>query len=92
MHDEHLGVDAVGQRQPVVDLREELDHLRVVLCLDLSLEAVHLVHVLALVVAAGHEERVGVEQLEAEQGEDTLNGEGASVRKVLKFSGCHFCN
>ena len=51
VHDEHLLVDAVGQGQPVVDLGEELRHVGRVLGLDLALEAVHLVHVLALVVA-----------------------------------------
>ncbi len=51
VHDEHLLVDAVRQGQPVVDLGEELRHVGRVLGLDLALEAVHLVHVLALVVA-----------------------------------------
>ena len=49
---------------------------------DLALEAVHLVHVLALVVAARHEEVVGVEQLEPEQHEDALHREGAAVDEV----------
>ena len=53
-----------------------------VLGLDLALEAVHLVHRLALVVAARHEEVLRVEQLEAEQREDALDRERAPVHKV----------
>ena len=44
---------------------EELDHDVVALVLDLPIEAVHLVHVDALVVAARQEEVVRVEQLGA---------------------------
>lgn len=33
-------------------------------------------------VAAGHEEVIGVQQLEGEEGEDALDGEGASVDEV----------
>lgn len=47
-----LVVDDVGQGQPVEDLGKDLGELGVVLCLDLALKAVHLVHVDRLVVAA----------------------------------------
>ena len=33
-------------------------------------------------VAAGHEEVIGVQQLEGEEGEDALHGERASVDEV----------
>ena len=70
------------ERKPVVDLSEELTHVGRVFRLHLPLEPVHLVHVLALVVAARHEEALRVEQLEAEEDEDALDGEGAPVHEV----------
>ena len=72
----------MAEGQPVVDLGEEVDHECRVLGLDLAFEAVHLVHVLALVVAPAHEEVRGVEQLETEEDEDALHGEGAPVDEV----------
>lgn len=44
-------IDEMGQRQPVEHLGEHLDHIHGILGLDLALEAVHLIHVLRLVVA-----------------------------------------
>lgn len=47
---QHFAIDALGQRQPLEDLAEELEHLRRVLGFHLALEAVDLVHVVRLVV------------------------------------------
>ena len=82
MHHQHLASQAVTQRQPVVDLGEELAHVGGVLRLHLALESVHLVHVFALVVTTGHEERVRVEELEAKEDKYALNREGAPVNEV----------
>ena len=82
VHDQHLASQTVRERQPVVHLGEQLAHVGRVLRLHLPLEPVHFVHVLALVVAAGHEEGVRVEELEAKQDEDALNREGASIDEV----------
>ena len=82
MHHQHLASQAVTQRQPVVDLGEELAHVGGVLRLHLALESVHLIHVFALVVTMGHEERVRVEELEAKEDKYALNREGAPVNEV----------
>ena len=82
MHDQNLGVDAVAEGEPVIHLREQRHHLLWVFGLYLALEAVHPVHVLTLVISARHEEMVGEEQLEPEQGEDALHGEAAPVHEV----------
>ena len=82
VHHQHLACQAVTQWQPVVHLREQLTHVGRVLCLHLPLEPVHLVHVLALVVTSGHEERIGVEEFEAKEDEYALNREGTPINEV----------
>lgn len=81
--------------QVVEDLREQLRHLAVVLALHLALEAVHLVHHVAFVVASREVEVLGVQQFEAEQSEDGLHGEGSTINEVaieqLKCPCCR-CN
>jgi len=64
----------VRQWKPIVDLGKEINHVGRVLGLHLPLEAVHLVHVLTLVIAARHEEVVGVQELVGEEDEDALDG------------------
>ena len=72
----------MSQWKPVVDLREEIHHVGRVLGFHFTLEAVHFVHVFGLVIAPAHEEVVRVEQLEGEEREDALDGEGSAVDKV----------
>lgn len=43
-------IDALSERKPLEDLTEELEHLSGVLRFDLTLEPVHLIHVISLVV------------------------------------------
>lgn len=47
---QYFGVDALCKRKPLENLREQLEHLRRVLGLDFALEAVHLIHVVRLMV------------------------------------------
>ena len=68
--------------KPVIDLGEEVHHVGRVLGFHLPFKAVHLVHVLGLVIATAHEEVVRVEQLEGEEREDALDREGAAVDEV----------
>ena len=82
VHAYDLAVDDVTQRQAVEYLGEEAEHLRRVLGLDLALEAVHLIHVDALVVAARQEEVSRIGELEREQREYDLDAERAAVDKV----------
>ena len=90
MHDKYPWVDTVWEWQPVVDFCEKLDHGGGVLGLHLPLKPVHLVHVLRLVVAPRHEEVVGEQQLEPEQGEDALHAERATVNKITWKEKCPY--
>jgi hypothetical protein len=51
VHHDHLGLDDVAEREEIEELGEYVEHLRAVLGFDLAIEAVHLVHVYALVVS-----------------------------------------
>ena len=82
MHDQDSAIDAMTQRQPIVQVGKEIDHLIGVFSFDLSFEAVHFVHVLALVVAARHEKVVGIQEFVAEQDENALDRERTAVHKV----------
>mmetsp|Transcript_21442 Transcript_21442/g.35903 ORF Transcript_21442/g.35903 Transcript_21442/m.35903 type:complete len:282 (-) Transcript_21442:285-1130(-) len=82
MHDEHLLVQRGAQRQAAEHLREQLHHGVCVLVLHLALEAVDLVHVPRLVVAARHVDGCGAPHFDGEQGEDDFDTEGAAVHKV----------
>ncbi len=48
---QHFVIDALGERKPLEDFTEELEHLGRVLRFHLTLEPVHLIHVIRLVVA-----------------------------------------
>lgn len=50
---QYFVVNTLCKRQPLEDLAEQLEHLGCVLCFNLSLEPIHLVHVVCLVVALG---------------------------------------
>lgn len=50
---QYFVVDTLCKRQPLEDLAEQLEHLGCVLCFNLSLEPIHLVHVVRLVVTLG---------------------------------------
>lgn len=50
---QYFVVDTLCKRQPLEDLAEQLEHLGCVLCFHLSLEPIHLVHVVRLVVTLG---------------------------------------
>ena len=82
VHDQDSAIDAMTQRQPIVQVGKEIDHLIGVFSFDLSFEAVHFVHVLALVVAARHEKVVGIQEFVAEQDENALDRERTAVHKV----------
>lgn len=82
VHYQHLLVDAMAQRQPIVHLREHIGHLRRVFGDHLTGEAVHLVHVDRFVIAARQKEVIGIQQLEAEQREYAFDGERAAIDKV----------
>lgn len=51
----------MAQRQPVVNFREQFGHLSGVLRLHLAFKAVHLVHGLAFVITASHEEVIRIQ-------------------------------
>ena len=82
MHDQNSSVETMTQRQPVVHFGKQIAHDSGVFSLHLTLESVHFVHVFALVVTTGHEERVRVEELEAKEDKYALNREGAPVNEV----------
>lgn len=47
---QHFVIDALCERKPLEDFTEELEHLGGVLRFHLTLEPVHLIHVIRLVV------------------------------------------
>mmetsp|Transcript_85106 Transcript_85106/g.206340 ORF Transcript_85106/g.206340 Transcript_85106/m.206340 type:complete len:218 (-) Transcript_85106:138-791(-) len=79
MHDKDLPIQSVVQRQPVEHLGENVHDFVVVLVLDLSLKAVHFVHLLALVVASRQEEAFWVEQLPREKHRHHLDRERPAI-------------
>lgn len=96
VENQHSSVQNGANRQRAETLREQLHDRGVVLRLHLALEAEHLVDLPVtqsdsahgrLVVAAQHEETVGLHQLIAEHGQRHLHGEVAAVREVAYSSG-----
>lgn len=77
-----LAVDHMAQRQVAEELREELVGLHVVLGLDFALEAVHLVQLLGLVVAAAHEKVLRVANFPGEHQHDDFDREGAAIDEI----------
>ena len=51
MHDQHPVIEAMAQRQPIVALGEQIDHIGGILCFHFPFEAVHFVHIFRLVIA-----------------------------------------
>ena len=74
--------DQRRERERREGLGEELEGPLVVLCLALALEAVHLVHVVRLVVAAVEEEGAGAQPLVGVEEERDLGRPGAAVDEV----------
>lgn len=82
VHHEHSAVEEMAERQKVVALCEHITHGIAVFRGDFAEKAIHLIHVDRLVVAAAHVEVIWKEQLEAEQRENALDAERASVDEV----------
>lgn len=82
MRHEHLGVDAVTERQSLKELIEQLIRLAVVLVADLAIESVKLIELLGLMVSSRHEEVVREAHLPSQHADDDLDREGASINEV----------
>lgn len=72
----------MAQRQPIVHLREHIRHGSAVFGDHLTVEAIHLVHVVTLVIAARQEKVIRIQQLEAKQCEYAFNAERATINKI----------
>ena len=66
MHHQNSVIDAMAQREPIIDFCEQVDHIGRIFGLNLALKSVHFVHVLRLVIAARHKKMVGVKQFVTE--------------------------
>jgi hypothetical protein len=73
MDDEDLLVDTMSYREHAEDFTEELIGLDVIFMLYFTLESVHLVEILALMVSSCHEEVFRVESFPSEQSDDNLD-------------------
>ena len=82
MHNHDLLANAGDDGEGAKGLLEDLIHGLTILGLDLTLESVHLVHVVCLVVASGQVHVVWVQNLEGQQRKDNLHRERAPVHKV----------
>jgi hypothetical protein len=73
MDDEDLLVDAMSYREHAEDFTEELIGLDIIFMLYLSLESVHLVEILALMVSSCHEKVLWIKSFPSEQSDDDLD-------------------
>ncbi len=82
MDDQDLVHNQVPKRKGIKDFSKELERQIRILCLDFSLESVHLVHGNRFMVSAGHIEGVWIEEFKGEENQYALDRKGTTVHKV----------